>query len=272
MNKILGVYIIADGKFTNENAQLIIMGLSLNFADLFKGWDGRFSSAYEVHFEAFAYTEQALGAFIIQNGGQKLLTDKNTAIIYHDTSFPGKKVYCCILVKGKYKDFPGAGLLSQNSDAKKPSREIRKFMKAGEKAERKEKWKEAAAFYMHAANIDGSKQEIWRLAIGSLLKDDSSKLSAFRVFMDYCKRFGQPKMNGEDFALLAGSLYAYIEAGKESVLDAEMADLNITTVGYMLQAISDARYLGTDKPEFKQMEKDAEKSASRKGSGAFFKN
>lgn len=270
MSRVLGVYILAGGAFSNEKAQLLAAGMKLKFMKMMGKWDGRMLTAYEAPIGNYRSEEIAMGAFITQNGGEKFLTKRNTAIFWHDTTYPEAQVYCCILVKGRFEEYASADTLTEGAGGK-ASKKVAKLLKAGKAAERKKDWNKALQCYAEAAKEDRDSKEVWAGSLRASLHTDSLKSSCFQMFMNYGQRFGQKSMDGEDFAMLAQSLYVYIEAGREAELDAQLAGLKINSVGYMLQAISDARYLGVDKPEFKEMEKAAEaKTGPRGGAGSFF--
>ena len=71
------------------------------------------------------------------------------------------------------------------------------------------------------------------------------------------------ELTGEDFELMAKALYRQIVVGKDGDRDKRLAPYGFTTAGYLAKCIDDARYLGVDVPEFKEMEQAVAKGTEK---------
>ena len=111
-----------------------------------------------------------------------------------------------------------------------------------------------------------------RYARQALSYDDPAYPGAmFRFLTDVYEHHTVEELSGEDFELMAKSLYWQIKNGNEAKLDAELKDFGFTTAGYLAKCISDARYLGVDVPEFKEMEAAVAKGTENVKNSSFFK-
>ena len=142
--------------------------------------------------------------------------------------------------------------------------EVSIYVRGAEQAEDRGDLMNAALSYLMALQADDRNVPIMRRFARVGLQIDELKPRVFWIVNEVFSQVGVSALTGRDFSLLAQSLYAHVAAGTTAEIDAELAAAGGTAQGYMIQAISDARYLGYDGPELAQMEA-AVKGATKKG-------
>ena len=274
-NEVLGNYIISAGKLTPDQQNMLAQSLAL-FAAM-GGLEGSVKAAVscEVPMEMFENEAHAMYTFIKENNGEKDLNKSNTAVLWHDTSLPDAGVWCCLIISGKYKDYqdcdtvfgPYYGSTVSREEWSQLSEECRALMKQAAAYERKGDLKQAIYYYGTAYSKDRSSFVMGRKLCRVMLQSDdqSERETVFKIISQLARLNGNKAMTGPDYALLARSLYVYVENGSEGELDRLLKPKGYTTRKYLERAISDARFMGTDIPEFKEMLK-----STKKGFGGLF--
>ena len=288
-NKILGVFIMAEGQPDSQQANMLGMGIMMEFK--FKGgldWDGAARTAFGADIGAYDSEEHAMCAFIEQDGYRNLLTRDNTAVFWHDTTYTSLNVYCCVIVNGKYQSFPDCQTVFGKYVGKAASRAsspksgssadplaslpagCRKYIEEGDRLHKMGKIEEAIVAYGNAYDLKKGNLHLGTKLVGEMLqsKDIKQREMGFYVVMQVAQLDTSNTMKGDYYVLLAKSLYAYIKDKNEAKLDADLASIGTTTRKYLTSAISDARYLGTDVPEFKEMDAALEQGTKK---GSFFR-
>lgn len=289
-NKILGAFIMAEGQPDSQQTQVLGMGIMMVFQ--FKGgleWNGAARTAFGTDIKYYDCEEHAMCAFIEQDGYRELLTRKNTVVFWNDTTYPELNVHCCLIISGKYKDYPncqqvfgsyigkGASLIPSLMSRKDtdplallPSG-CRSYIEKGDRLHAQGKIEEAIEEYGHAYDLKKGNLYLGVKLVGEMLQSKNIKQRemGFYVVMQVAQLDSTNTMKGDYYVLLAKSLYTYIKDDNEAKLDADLAGIGTTTRKYLASAISDARYLGTDVPEFREMEAALQKGVNKKGS--FFK-
>ena len=130
----------------------------------------------------------------------------------------------------------------------------------------------AAQQYLMALMQDGTNLGILRRFCRVALSVDELRGQVFWVINNVFATVGVSALTGRDFSLLAQSLFAHVQAGTTAEIDADLAGQGATALGYMLQAISDARYLGYDGPELAQMEAAVQGATRRNAKDSYFFN
>lgn len=108
-----------------------------------------------------------------------------------------------------------------------------------------------------------------RLALG-YTEDPTWPDASYNFLHGIYKHHVVEDLNGEDFELMARAIYTQIQIGNEAVIDKELAEYGFTTAGYLAKCIDDARYLGVDIPEFKEMEAAVAAGTGRVKESGFF--
>jgi len=278
--KVLGAYMLAQEDVAPEQAQMIGMGIMLQFGTMGNlKWDGAMKTAYEVPIDRYESPEHAMYAFITQNHGDGNIKDRNTAIFWHDTTFADLGMYCCLLVKGRMDEYPSATTVFgdyigkpitpkapddiaavaaaavSGTASKEIPEEAEEFYTLAQMFEATGKLEQAAEFYMQALQFDMTNLTMLRKFLNVALQIDELDEGVFDVCMALYPDIGLDNLEGEDFGYLAKGIYANIKKGHGPNLDLRLQEHGITAEGYMLSAISDARYLGYDCDEFAEIEK-----------------
>lgn len=135
---------------------------------------------------------------------------------------------------------------------------------------KKGEYAQAAFGYEQAFLLRGSADlEIGRKMCKAYMRAGREK-EVLAVLSDLIQKHEGKGFTGDDFAMYAASIYAYFTDGQEDYLDEIIQDcFNYSARQLLLNSISTARQLGTDLPEFKEMEAYAKKKKG--GLGGLFK-
>ncbi len=289
-NEILGVFIMAEGQLDQQQTNILGMGIMMEF-QFKKGlsWNGAARTAFGADLSPYDSEEHAMCAFIEQDGYGKHLTRQNTAVFWHDTTYPDLGVYCCVLISGKFESYPDCGKVfgkyigrpgaraaaSKSGSNADPLSSLpagcRKYIEEGDRLHKKGKIEEAIDAYGKAYDLKKGNVYLGVKLVGEMLqsRDIKQREMAFYVVMQVGQTDPAAIRSGDYYVILAKSLYAYMKDDNEAKLDADLKSIGTTTRKYLASAISDARYLGTEVPEFKEM--DAALAKGVKKSGFFFR-